>query len=266
MAVPLEAARSVVADGVVGSLLASLGTTVGALGVLVVRRLSERANAILLSAAGGIMLAATAYSLVLPAIEDAEAAGLGRLAAAAVAVTAVALGALLVGLLHGLIPHEHFGSGREGPPAERVARLWLFVLAITLHNLPEGMAVGVGFGAGTDAGSGVALALGIGIQNVPEGLAVAVALIAAGYGRRLAFLVAAASGFVEPLGGLFGATAAWLAQPLLPWILGLAGGAMLFVVSDEIVPETHRGSHALAATYALVGGFGAFLLLDALVA
>jgi ZIP family zinc transporter len=154
--------------------------------------------------------------------------------------------------------------GREGPSGGRLGRLWLFVIAITLHNFPEGMAVGVGF-AGEDVANGVSLGIGIGLQNVPEGLAVAVSLIAIGYRKWLAFWVASLTGLVEPIGGIIGATAVWLAEPAIPVILGIAAGAMIFIISDEIIPETHRGETKDLATFSLMTGVVLMLFLDVMV-
>jgi ZIP family zinc transporter len=152
--------------------------------------------------------------------------------------------------------------GREGPETEDLSRIWLFVIAITVHNFPEGMGVGVGFGGG-DISNGITLATGIGIQNVPEGLAVAVSLLAAGYARLQAFVVAFLTGLAAPIGGLAGSAAVALAAPMLPWTLGFAAGAMLFVISDEIIPETHRGDFQNLATFSLLVGFSIMMFLDA---
>ena len=135
------------------------------------------------------------------------------------------------------------------------------MLAITLHNVPEGLAVGVGFGTG-DLGPATALAIGIGLQNIPEGLAVAVALLTLGYSRGQAVAVATATGLVEPVGGLIGVVAVTLAEPLLPWGLAFAAGAMIFVISDEIIPETHRHNHQNQATGGLMVGFVLMMFLD----
>ena len=159
------------------------------------------------------------------------------------------------------MPHEHFVLGKEGPETDRIARIWLFVMAITLHNFPEGMAVGVGF-AGGEVSNGVTLAVGIGLQNVPEGFAVALSLISIGYSRSHAFWVATLTGLVEPVGGAMGAAAVSLAEPLMPIILGMAAGAMLFVISDEIIPETHRRGYENVATFSLLGGFVVMMFLD----
>lgn len=165
-------------------------------------------------------------------------------------------------LLHGRIPHEHFHTGREGPSTEHLQRIWLFVIAISLHNFPERMAVGVGVPHG-DASAGLPLAVGIGIQNVPEGLAVAVSLASAGYSRLQAFLVASLTGLVEPVGGMLGGSAVWLAQMLLAPVMAMAAGAMLFIISDEIIPETHRSGLQEVATLSLMAGFALMMLLDA---
>ena len=170
-------------------------------------------------------------------------------------------GTLLLWWLNHSLPHEHFVSGPEGPDTETVRRIWLFVLAITIHNLPEGMAVGVGFGGG-DTARGVSLATGIGLQNVPEGLAVAASLVSVGFSRTKAALVALGTGLLEPLGGLLGSAAVALVEPLMPWTLGFAAGAMLYVISDEIIPETHKRGYDTQATFALVAGLVLMMTLD----
>ncbi|MDT8450808.1 MAG: ZIP family metal transporter [Wenzhouxiangellaceae bacterium] len=248
--------------GFAASVLAGAGTVVGAAGVFALRRLSPRLEDALLSAAAGIMLAAVFFSLLLPAIEYGEAWYQATEPAVAVVIAGLLLGAAALHVLHRYAPHEHFISGREGPEVETLNRIWLFIIAITLHNFPEGMAVGTGF-AGGNLANGIALATGIGIQNIPEGLAVSVSLLAAGYGRPEAFGVGALTGMVEPIGGLFGAAAVSVAGPLMPWTLGFSAGAMLFIISDEIIPETHRRGYETVATFSLLGGFCAMMFLDA---
>jgi len=252
----------IVALGTLASLLAGLGTAVGALGVLFLRRLSPRVEDGLLSAAAGIMLAAAFFSLLLPAIEYGELYFSTRPAAVGMVIFGLLSGAVVLQLGHRYAPHEHFISGREGPDVEALSRIWLFVIAITLHNFPEGMAVGVGF-AGGNVDNGIALATGIGLQNVPEGLAVSVALLTVGYGRARAFAIGAVSGLAEPVGGLFGASAVAVAGPMMPWTLGFAAGAMLFIISDEIIPETHRRGYETVATFSLMIGFALMMYLDA---
>lgn len=244
------------------SLLAGLCTGIGALGIFCVRTLGPKLEDSLLSSAAGIMLAATFFSLIAPGIAYGEAQFGSNVLAVLVVIAGILSGAVALWLIHRYAPHEHFISGREGPDATKLSRIWLFVIAITLHNFPEGMAVGVGF-AGGDIGNGLALATGIGIQNIPEGLAVAAALVTVRYSKGRAFLIALLSGLLEPLGGVIGASAVWLAQPLMPYILGLAGGAMLFIISDEIIPETHSRNNATIATFSLMGGFVVMMFLDA---
>jgi len=166
--------------GFIASLLAASGTVVGAAAAFFLAKTDARTEDALLSAAAGVMLAATFFSLLLPAIERAEAQLGSRILAIAIVAGGLLLGAITMLLAHRHTPHEHFILGKEGPEARSLERVWLFVIAISLHNLPEGMAVGVGF-AGTDIGNGISLAIGIGVQNVPEGLAVAAAMIAIGY-------------------------------------------------------------------------------------
>lgn len=248
--------------GLLASLVAGLGTGVGALGVFFLRTLSTRVEDALLSAAAGIMMAASFFSLLLPALEYGMTWYGGRMVAVAIVITGLLAGAVALEVIHRVAPHEHFIAGREGPQRAAVGRIWLFIIAITLHNFPEGMAVGVGF-AGGNVDNGIALATGIGLQNLPEGLAVAVSLLAVGYDRATSFFVALLTGLAEPVGGLFGATAVAVAGPMMPWTLGFAAGAMLFIISDEIIPETHSRGHQTTATFALMGGFAVMMFLDA---
>ena len=247
--------------GTVGSLLAGLGTGLGALGIYLLKRPSARAEDAMLSAAAGVMLAATFFSLLLPALDRAEVLTTNDVAGVSIVGAGLLLGAAGLFMVHRFVPHEHFLLGKEGPESKRMERIWLFVIAITLHNFPEGMAVGVGF-AGGDAGNGTTLAIGIGLQNVPEGFAVAISLLSIGYARSTAFWVAMLTGLVEPVGGAIGAAAVTLAEPLMPAILGIAAGAMLFVISDEIIPETHRRGYETVATFSLLGGFVVMMYLD----
>lgn len=248
--------------GFVGSLLAGLCTGIGAAGVFVVRRLSDRLEDGLLSFAAGIMLAASFFSLLLPAIDYGSDTYGSEQWAVLIAIFGLLCGALALFLVHRYAPHEHFVSGLEGPQGVIASRIWLFVIAITIHNFPEGMAVGVGFAEG-DVGNGMPLATGIGVQNIPEGLAVAVSLLAAGYTRSQAFWIGLLTGLAEPLGGLFGSFAVSIAGPVMPWMLAFAAGAMLFIISDEIIPETHRRSFENLATFSLLVGFACMMYLDA---
>ncbi len=253
---------SIIWMGFTASLVAGLFSGVGALGVFFIRRLSARLEDALLSFAAGIMLAASFFSLILPAIGYGEIEFGSEKIAVLVVIGGIMLGALALFAMHRSLPHEHFIAGREGPEAQALKRIWLFIIAITLHNFPEGMAVGVGF-AGGDVDNGISLATGIGMQNIPEGLAVAVALLAAGYTRLQAFVVGLLTGLAEPLGGLFGSVAVSFAGPLMPWSLAFAAGTMLFIISDEIIPETHSRGYQNLATFSLLIGFVCMMYLDA---
>ncbi|MHA6344059.1 ZIP family metal transporter [Roseivivax sp. CAU 1761] len=236
-------------------------TGVGAVPVLLGRRPGRAFRDMSLGFAAGVMLAASFFSLIIPALDAAEPRFEAGAAPAAIVSAAILLGMAAVALLNERLPHEHFKTGREGPDAVALRRVWLFVFAITIHNFPEGLAVGVGFGGG-GAADGMPLAIGIGLQNAPEGLAVAVSLLGEGYTRLRAWAVALATGLVEPLGGLVGAGVITVAEPLLPWGLAFAAGAMLYVISHEIIPETHRAGHQKKATLGLSLGLVAMLFLD----
>ena len=241
--------------GSIASLAAGLATGAGAIPVLFTRRISDRFLDVMLGFSAGVMLAATSFSLIVPAID---------LSGPWVAVFGVILGALVLHLVDRFIPHFHPLLGAEGPPS-RLSKVWLFVLAITIHNFPEGLAVGVSFGVG-DVGAGLIIALAIGLQNMPEGLAVALPLLREGYSRRKALWYGTLTGLVEPIGGLLGAALVSIFQPVLPWGLAFAAGAMLFVISDEMIPESHRKGFEREATFGLIAGFVIMMLLDCLFA
>ena len=251
---------------IVAAFLASLlggfvATSVGALPVLFIGKLSPRTSNSMLALAAGVMLAATIFSLLVPGYELAvQMLDSTKLAALGVVILMM-LGGLGMGALHRFLPHEHFSKGHEGPERSRMAQVWLFVLAIAIHNFPEGLAMGVGAASG-DARVGLGVTLGIGMQNVPEGLAVAMALLGLGYDRLQALAVASLTGAIEVFGGLVGAGLLSLSQTLLPAALALAAGTMLFVISDEIIPETHRAGYGDSATAALFVGFGLMFFLD----
>ncbi len=247
--------------GFLGSLAAGLMTAAGAMPVLFGRTPGPAMRDLSLGFAAGVMLSASFFSLIIPALDTATLRhGDGALPAAIVCV-AILIGMGLVALLNETLPHEHFTSGSEGPQSRSLRRIWLFIIAITIHNFPEGLAVGVAFGAEGFSG-GMPLAVGIGLQNLPEGLAVAVALLGEGYSRLRAFGIAALTGIVEPMGGLLGAAVITVSKPLLPWGLAFAAGAMLYVISHEIIPETHRSGHQTLATLGLSVGLVLMLFLD----
>jgi ZIP family zinc transporter len=250
-----------VALGFLASLAAGLVTAVGAIPVLFDRSVSRQINDMSLGFAAGVMLAASFFSLIIPGLEAARTLYGNGLLPAFIAVAGVLMGGGFVALLNETVPHEHFFQGREGPVEAELARIWLFVLAITIHNVPEGLAVGVGF-AGGDVEKGTILATGIGLQNAPEGLAVALALVSIGYSRGYAFAVASLTGLVEPIAGLLGAWAVSLSQLLLPWAMSFAAGAMIYVISHEIIPETHRHGFQNASTLGLMIGLAVMMFLD----
>jgi ZIP family zinc transporter len=241
--------------GAIASLAAGLATGAGALPVLFTRRISDRLLDVMLGFSAGVMLAATSFSLIVPALD---------LGGPWVAVFGLILGALVLHLVDRFIPHFHPIIGAEGPPS-KLSKVWLFVIAITIHNFPEGLAVGVSFGGG-DAAAGLVIALAIGLQNMPEGLAVALPLLREQYSRIKSLGYATLTGLVEPVGGLLGVALISVFQPILPWGLAFAAGAMLFVVSDEMIPESHRKGFAREATFGLIAGFVVMMFLDTLFA
>ena len=252
---------TVVRDAFAGGMIAALATALGTVPVMFSQRLSERTQDTLFGFGAGVMLAASAFSLIIPGLAAARESGMSAWGAGGVVGTSILLGGLVLLLMERLVPHEHFIKGVEGQSSHTLKRSWLFVFAIALHNIPEGLAIGVGF-AGTDPLRASALATGIAIQDLPEGLVVAVALLAAGYSRRLSVGVGMASGLVEPIGALIGAAVIEHSAAMLPWGLGFAGGAMLFVISHEIIPESHRKGHEAWATGGLMIGFVMMMLLD----
>ncbi|WP_425473353.1 ZIP family metal transporter [Verticiella sediminum] len=252
---------SVVREALLAGMVAAGATALGAVPVLFSQTISERTQDWLFGFGAGVMLAASAFSLALPGIEAAELRGASSLQASSMVGVAILLGAALLLLIDRALPHEHFIKGLEGKEAARLRRVWLFVFAIALHNLPEGLAIGVAF-AGTEATAAGALATGIAIQDVPEGLVVALALVGAGYRRGWAVLIAAATGLIEPVGAVIGAVVLEYSVALLPWGLGFAAGAMLFVISHEIIPESHRKGHEVSSTIGLMLGFVLMMVLD----
>lgn len=250
-----------VADALLGGMMAAAATALGTLPVLFAQTLPQKVQDSLYGFGAGVMLAASAFSLVAPGIAAAGELGHGPWGAGILVGAAILLGAAVLLLMDRCLPHEHFIKGREGIEAHRLRRTWLFVFAITLHNLPEGLAIGVGY-AGNNPLRGTALATGIAIQDIPEGLVVAVALMAAGYKRAFAVALGMLSGLVEPLGAVLGAAVVGWSAALLPWGLGFAAGAMLFVISHEIIPESHRKGHEVHATGGLMLGFVLMMLLD----
>lgn len=254
-------ASSGLRPGLLAGLAGFAATALGAVAGLVLRNVGQKAEDSMLGFAAGMMLAASSFSLILPGIEAAEGiTGSGPLGALTV-VLGLGLGVMLMLGMDHFTPHTHESCGDCGPGAERLNRVWLFVLAITLHNLPEGMAMGVSFAQG-DYSVGLPLASAIAIQDIPEGLAVVMALRATGISNLRAVVLAALSGLMEPIGALLGLGLAGGFALAYPIGLGLAAGAMIFVVSHEVIPETHRNGHQTPATLGLMAGFALMMVLD----
>jgi ZIP family zinc transporter len=242
--------------GMVASLITGLATGVGALPIFFTHRISEKLLNNLLGFAAGVMLAATSFSLIIPAIEY----GGGGAKGAAITLVGILIGAFFLDMADKFFPDTNL---LQGPSVNHnnLRKIWLFTLAITIHNFPEGLAVGVGFGSG-DIANGLSLAVAIGLQNLPEGLAVALPFLREGFPVWKAFLIALFTGLVEPIGGAIGAGVVQIAQPLLPVVLAFAAGAMLFVISHEIIPETQKGVSSKMATHSLIIGFVIMMFLD----
>jgi len=249
---------SLVVTGLLASALAGLATGVGALPALFFKTVPDKVLNTMLGGAAGVMLAATSFSLIVPGIEHGNALWPGM--GAYVVVAGMLLGAVVLDRIDKWLPHEHFFIGHEGPDS-RLKKIWLFAIAITIHNFPEGLAVGVGFGGG-DVGAGTSLAVGIGMQNLPEGLAVAMPMLSLGYSRWKAIGIATLTGLVEPVGGLLGVGSVAIFSPVLPFGLAFAAGAMLFVISDEIIPETHSKGKSRLATFGVMVGFVIMMAMD----
>jgi len=267
-------ASNAMTAGLQASLLAALATAVGALPVAVVQRLNKRQESAFLAFSAGVMLAAAVFSLLLPAL-DASAALVGAGGRAALLTgLGLALGMGLMLAIDRALPHEHAvlppaangHAQRRAAAAPGLSRAWLMVLALMIHNLPEGLAVGAAYAAPAEGGAandGAAVAMAIALQNMPEGLIVAMALRTLGLGTAAAWGVAALTGLAEPLGALVGVAVLGSLPAFYPLGLALAAGAMLFVVSHEIIPETHRHGFEGAASATLMGGFVFMIWLNA---
>jgi len=248
----------IVAYGSLASIVAGLATGLGALPALFFKEVKQKTLYIMLGGAAGVMLAATAFSLVVPGIQYGNQIWPGK----GIFVVAVGMlvGAVFLELADRFLPHTGF-SEQNTELVSSLRKIWLFITAITLHNFPEGMAVGVSFGSG-DWHNGLAIATAIGLQNIPEGLAVALPLVGLGYSRKQALFVATLTGLVEPIGGFLGVAAVTVFFPLLPIGMAFAAGAMLFVIADDIIPETQSKGKARSATFAVMIGFIIMMMLD----
>ena len=238
-----------------------LATVIGAAIGFVFKNLSHKFSAIVLAFAAGVMLAAAVLGLILPAVEYGGDYGL------LITVAGVFVGAICLNLTDKLVPHLHKLSGGVGeeahPKNERMNKVILFVMAIAIHNLPEGIAAGVGFGSGNTV-EALLIAGGIALQNIPEGMVIIAPMLSAGIKPKKTFLFAALTGLVEVVGTLVGYFAVSLASAILPFALAFAGGTMLYVISDEMIPETHAHGSERGATYSLLFGFCLMLVFDIL--
>jgi ZIP family zinc transporter len=246
-----------------GGSWAALATAAGTLPILLAQDFSQRSYDAALGLGGGIMLAATSFSLVLPALTASRADGADAITASMTVGAGILAGMALVMLLGQLVQSEQVLQAQRTAHAApaALARAWLFVGAVAIHNLPEGLAIGVGYG-GVDVAKAHTLATGIAIQDIPEGLVVALALRAVGYGRAFSALLGAVSGLVEPVAAVAGALLIEASRPLLPWGLAGAAGAMLYVICHDVVPEAQRHGHCNTAACALVLGFIVMMVLD----
>ena len=245
-------------------LLTALGvggaTLIGSIIGFMFKKISHRFSDIVLSFAAGVMLAAAVLGLILPSVEYGGRYGL------LFAVTGIFAGALCLNLLDKLVPHLHKIAGADIEEHSRnssIDKVLLFVMAIAIHNLPEGIAAGVGFGSGNTS-EALLIAGGIALQNIPEGMVIISPMLAAGISPKRTLICAFAAGLVEVAGTLIGYFAVSVSTAILPFALAFAGGTMLYVVSDEMIPETHAHGSERGATYALLAGFCIILISDIL--
>lgn len=235
-------------------------TIIGALLGFLIKNPSHKFSDIIMSFAAGVMLSAAIIGLILPSLEYGN-----GITPVLVTVAGIFVGAVFLNLIDKLVPHLHRISGAESEAhperQKQLNRVLLFVIAIAIHNLPEGIAAGVSFGDG-DVSRALTVAGGIALQNIPEGMVIIAPMLAAGISRRRTVLIAFSTGIVEVIGTLVGYFAVNIASFILPFALAFAGGTMLYVVSDEMIPETHSHGYARESTYFLLIGFAFMLGLD----
>ena len=232
-------------------------TVIGAVIGFIFKNLTHKFSDIVLSFAAGIMLAASVLGLILPSLDYGGKYGL------IITVVGIFVGALSLNLIDKLVPHLHKLVEPDGEKHNNAdfSKILLFVLAIAIHNLPEGIAAGVGFGSGNDA-QALIIAGGIALQNIPEGMVIIAPMLASGVSRMRTFVIALMTGVVEVFGTLIGYFSVYLSTAVLPFALAFAGGTMLYVISDEMIPETHSHGNERGATYALLAGFALMLIFD----
>lgn len=237
-------------------------TVLGALIGFAFKKISHRFSDVVLAFAAGVMLAAAVLGLILPSLDYGGEMGI------VITIAGIFTGAVCLNLIDRLVPHLHHLAGGDSelhPGSANLDKVLLFVSAIAIHNLPEGIAAGVSFGSGNNADA-LLIAGGIALQNVPEGMVIIAPMLAAGIKPRRTFVIAFATGLVEVVGTLLGYLAVSVATAILPFALAFAGGTMLYVISDEMIPETHAHGAESGATYALLAGFCLMLLSDFLLA
>ena len=236
-------------------------TVIGALIGFAFKNISHRFSDIILSFAAGVMLAAAVLGLIIPSVEHGERYGMPI--ALLITVAGIFVGALCLNVIDKLVPHLHALAGVESEEHKNagLSKVLLFVMAIAIHNLPEGIAAGVGFGSGDTSGA-LIIAGGIALQNIPEGMVIIAPMLAAGVSKKRTLLIAALTGLVEVVGTLIGYLAVSISTVILPFALAFAGGTMLYVISDEMIPETHAHGEQRGATYSLLVGFALMLCMD----
>lgn len=244
-------------------LLTALGvggsTVIGALIGFLMKKIPHKFNDIILGFAAGVMLAAAVLGLIIPATEY------GGKMNILIVIIGIMAGAVFLSLIDRIVPHLHHLAGvdkeKYGVDTEHLNKILLFVMAIAIHNLPEGIAAGVSFGTG-NIGDALTVAGGIALQNIPEGMVIIAPMLAAGISKKRTFLIALSTGLVEVAGTLIGYFAISLSTAILPFALAFAGGTMLYVISDEMIPETHSHGYEKGATYSLLIGFCVMLFMD----
>ena len=251
---------------IIGLLIPLLGTMLGAAFVFLMKdEMPLRLQKTLLGFASGVMVAASVWSLLIPSMDMEMSKGSMSVVPAAIGFL---LGEFFLLMIDELTPHLHLGADKPEGPRSRLSRTAMLAMAVTIHNLPEGMAVGVVFAGAEDGlsnitlASAVAVALGIGIQNVPEGAIISMPMRAAGNSKWKSFLIGSLSGVVEPLGAIGVLLLAWLLMPVLPYMLAFAAGAMFYVVVEELIPEASNGEHSNLSTIGFALGFVLMMVLD----
>ena len=236
-----------------------LATVLGAILGLILKNFTQKFSKIFLAFAGGIMLSASIFGLILPSLE------LGGDYSLIITILGIFVGAICLNLIDKATPHLHkmIGVDIEEHKSTSLNKVLLFVIAIAIHNFPEGIAAGVGFGA-DDQTYGILIAISIALQNIPEGMVIIAPMINSGVSKKKTFLIASLTGLIEVIGTFIGYFAVKIASVILPFALAFAGGTMLYVVSDEMIPETHSDGNKRGVTYSLLLGFCFMLVLDVL--